>query len=50
MSEQTLLEVFGVRFKKQEGVLILSSTTIGWTDEYSGEFKVKYHYQQIKGV
>ncbi|KAL5467236.1 hypothetical protein EMCRGX_G031436 [Ephydatia muelleri] len=48
MSEQTLLEAFGVRYKKQEGVLILMPTTIAWTDEYSGEFKVKYHYQQIK--
>ena len=46
--EQIQLEFPGTRYKKQEGTLYLSNSRIFWVDDATREYKVNYHYSQIK--
>ena len=46
--EQILLEFPGTRYKKQEGTLYISNSRIFWVDDATNEYKVNYHYSQIK--
>ena len=44
--EEVLAEIYGVRHKKQDGVLLLTSARIAWS---SGDvFQLNYPYQQVK--
>ena len=47
--EKVILEVPGVRHKKQDGILLLTSLRIAWAPgEILQTFQVDYPYQQIK--
>ena len=46
--ERILLEFPRTRHKKQDGILYLSDSRIFWVEEVTGEYKINYHYSQIK--
>ena len=48
--EKLLAEFHGVKHKKQDGILLLTSVRVAWSAEDQGEFKVNHPYPQIKGT
>lgn len=48
--EKVVFEVQGVKHKKQDGILLLTSVRVAWAPgEILQTFQVDYPYQQIKG-
>ena len=45
--EQFVAEFHGVRHKKQEGVLLLTSARVAWSS--GSVFQINYPYNQIRG-
>ena len=48
--EKVVLEIAGVKHKKQQGTLLLTSLRVAWAPgEIVQTFEADYPYQQIKG-
>lgn len=46
--EKFIAEFHGVRHKKQEGVLLLTSARVAWSS--GNVFQINYPYHQIRGT
>ena len=49
-SEQPVLVVAEVKYKKQEGALVLTPSRVGWSPEGESQLVVDVLYGKIKGL
>ena len=48
--EQPVLVVAGVKYKRQEGILVLTPSRVGWSPEGESQLAVDVLYGEIKGL